>query len=256
MAGPLRLTMFFDDGIYGWSESHYDTLSQTLEAAVQRCVSFLVPQRMALMAAGPWLKYIRASYDNVFRDSQVFFTPTPPTNNAGQYANNSQWKQTSASAPWTVALLRGVGGDLYRKSIYVSGVVYVDPTDIGQPTQDPFLVQAFQNYQKVLINGYGFPVWLRDLATFPPHVITAMVPNATANTVTLTVPNHNIPNPPGPGTRVFLSKMRYFAAGKVKVNGPFPIVNVPDANTVVITNLNLPAGFLFLSGFCQYNVRG
>ena len=128
MANPLRITMFFDDGITGWSESHYDTVSTSLTNAVTFANQNLVPFRNQLLANGPWLKYIRASYDNVFRDSQVIFTPAPGTTHGGcTYQNNPNWATQQAATEWTCVLLRGVGGDLYRSLFYISGIPYLRP---------------------------------------------------------------------------------------------------------------------------------
>jgi hypothetical protein len=245
--------MFFTDGETGWSESHYDLQASTLIGAITTATTVLVPARIQLLAAGPWLKYIRASFDDTFRDSQVFFAPPNGFNAAGQNANNITWKNTPANAAWTVALLRGQSGDLYRKNVYISGIPYSDVTDVSAPFQDATLTAAFQAYSAVLLNTYGFPVWQRDIATFPLRPITAIQPGL--NVFTITVPLHGVPNPPPAGSRAFLSKVKYFNPNKLKLNGPYGIISVVDANTLILTGPPPPVGFAFVSGFFQWQSK-
>lgn len=256
MPRPLRLTMFFDDGISGWSETHYDVLASSLTVAVQNAVLKLLPARVNLLADGPWCKYLRASYDDTFRDSQVFFLPEPIRDTSlgtNPYLNNPAWKGLYSGEPWTVALCRGISGDLYRKQIYVSGTPYVDETDIGTPLGDAALLAAFQTYRGVLTAGYGFPIWRRDVTTYPLKPIQGISSVAPYN---ITVPNHGVPSPPPPGSRGFITQAHYFAPTKIKFNGPWGIVAVVDANTLTLANFP-PTGtpFQWTSGFFQYQTK-
>jgi hypothetical protein len=259
MPNPLRVTMFFDDGITGWSESHYDTISTNLQAAVAFCVANLVPARGNLLAAGPWLKYIRASYDNVFRDSQVFFTPQPPIGPFFSYINNSIWNNNPSASDWTCVLLRGVGGDLYRAPFYVSGIPYLDPNDVSTPQQDPVLVAAFNNYARALtINSYGFAVWLRDQLTYPlKPVVSIVAAPLPAPGYVLNVPLHGFTA--APGNRVYIYNSRFVVLPGQLVgrspNGPYSFT-VQDANNIVIPNFRFPAGTTFVSAQIQLNQRG
>lgn len=249
MPRPLRITMFFTDGTYGWSESHYDITAQDLTTAVNRANTVLVPARTALLAAGPWLKYLRASFDDTFRDAQVIFTPQPPLNAANRYINAPYWTTLDSGYVWNVALLRGVGGDLYRKQIYVSGIPYPDLDDTATPQGDSKLLAGFQFYSNALVLGnYGFPVWARDVQTYPLRQITAMV--STINGTQITVPNHGFLNQPG--YRIYLSKIKYLYTSKLKINGPYLVGQIVDANNVILAGLNVPvANFTFIAGYAQ-----
>lgn len=257
MAGPLRVTMFFTDGETGWSEGHYDLTSTSLILAVEKAQVILIPYRTQLLANGPWLKFLRASYDNVFRDSQVFFNP-PPTNFAanGQYVNNPNWKLLSSAVDWTTALLRGESGDLYRKQVYISGVPYIDTADVGTPQADPVLIASFQNYtNKLILNGYGFPIWQRDTTTYPLQKVLAAVAGPIGGQWNLTINQHNFPV--GAGNRVFLSQMKFVVpTGVIKghVNGPFTYV-VIDANTIGVLGFSPGPGTTFVSGIAQLNQK-
>lgn len=255
MPRPLRLTMFFDDGISGWSESHLDVNSATLQQAVQKALGTLVIARIQLMANGPWLKYLRASFDDTFRDSQVFYLPVPDRSNTGTVINNPLWKNTESGEPWTVALLRGVGGDLYRKQIYVSGVPYTDTPDTGDPFADPILVAAYNNYRNTLVTSYGFPIWRKDIQTYPLRPITAIVPGVLPGTWNLTVPNHGVASPVPPGTRGFLMKMRYLFSSRLKLNGPYGIASVIDPNTIQLGNFPWQPGAVFTGGLFQQQTK-
>lgn len=256
MPRPLRLSMFFDDQITGWSESHYDMTSPSLSSAVQKAVLGLVINRIQLLANGPWLKYVRASYDDTFRDSQVFFVPQPTISAiTGSYINNQDWKGTEGAEPWSVALLRGVGGDLYRKAIYISGLPTADFPDVGSPFSDPTFMAAFQLYRNALIQGYGFPVWRKDQQTYPLKTIVAIQNLVPGTPQQLNIPGHGVPNPPPVGSRGFLQKMHYSGPSKIKLNGPYAIQQVIDANNLVLAGFVFPAGFTFTSGFFQYQTR-
>jgi hypothetical protein len=254
MPRPLRVTMFFSDGISGWSESHMDMVNTDLTTAITAATGLLAPVRMNLMATGPWLQYIRASFDDTFRDAQVVFMPPPPLDVTNQrFLNNPLYKGTNSGEPWTVALCRGVGGDLYRKQIYVSGLPYIDEDDIKNPLADPTFVAAFGAYRVALIGKYGFPIWKRDIQTYPQRLITAINPGPP---ITLTVPNHGVPNPPPPGSRGFISKARYYSPNRIKFNGPWGISQVVDANTLILANFPPPgAQFQWVSGFFQFQQK-
>jgi len=213
----IRVTLFFEDGITGWTESHYDSQITTLQGAVTKALAQLVPARVQCLAAGPWLKYIRASRDGTFRDSQIAYTLPPGSSQSSPvYINNQRWAGTAAAVDWTTALLRGVGGDFYRKNIYLSGIPYSDPLDIGEPQLDQVLVRAVQQYANILSGqGYGFPVWLRD----PGQAAQALIPvssivwdNANLRFVFTTAAAHNLPqNPLSGGTfwRAFLHGLQF-----------------------------------------------
>jgi hypothetical protein len=256
-----RVTMFFVDGITGWSESHYDCTAQTLTAAIQNAATILVPARCQLLATGPWLQYVRASYDNVYRDSQVAYLEPPGMLN-GRVTNNPAWFQNPANIDFVTALLRGVGGDLYRKQIYVSGVPVPDETDVLQPVNDPNYLNAFINYERILTGAlgtvtpvYGFPIWQRDQITFPLHPITAVLNVAPW---TVTCPGHGlIPGAPPPaGTRVWIFGARYLPMlPKQKINGPWLVQNVIDANNLQLLNFAILPGTTVANASLQVQMK-
>jgi hypothetical protein len=259
MARPLRVTMFFDDGITGWSESHYDTTAPTLTAAVLAATTILVPARRKLLANGPWLKYIRASYDDTWRDSQVFFLPAPNIGAFGQYLNNLAWNTQSAAVEWTTVLLRGIGGDLYRKQIYISGIPFSDPTDVLSPQDDPTMVAAFQAYRSTLVNNiYGFSVWQRDIIQFPYKTITAVQPAVLPyGGINLTIPAHGFAAVPG--NRLWCWNFRYLfqqiPVGVRTPNGAYSFA-VVDPNTINVPAFRNPPTGIFVSGQAQQQVKG
>jgi hypothetical protein len=255
MVRPLRITMFFSDNITGWSESHMDMVNQDLTTAVTAATGLLAPARQGLMATGPWLQYIRASYDDTFRDAQVVYLPPPPPDprGANRYLNNPLYKGVYSGEPFVTALCRGVGGDLYRKQIYVSGLPYTDEFDIGSPLGDAVFLQAFNVYRQTLIGKYGFPIWKKDVQTYPLKPITAISPAPPYN---VTIPNHGVPSPVPVGTRGFISKAHYYSPTRIKFNGPWGIAAVVDANTLTLANFPPPGTtFQWTGGFFQQQTK-
>lgn len=261
MPNPLRVTMFFDDGISGWTETHYDVKSASLLAALQLAVfpGGLVNARTNLMACGPWLKYVRTSYDGVFRDSRVFLTPQPPVNSQGTYVNNPAYNVqglspiatiTEAGNPFYSVLLRAQSGDLYRKAIYVSGVDYNYIRDNSSILNSPIFTQSAFEYTAVLTANYGFPVWQRDTQTYPQFQITAI---GAAPNYTLTVPG--FPGLAGSGYRAYISQFRYGYPSRVKFNGPYGIVSSAGGQ-VQLAGFTVPTGVTFVSGQIQLQAKG
>jgi hypothetical protein len=250
---PLRVTMFFQDIEAGWSESHHDMLSTSLTAAISLAKTALIPQRTNLLAAGPWLKYIRASYDDTFRDAQVFFNP-PGFSKYGvpPFDNNPQWDNNESADSWNAALLRGISGDLYRRQVYISGIPAYLMTDFNDPFGDAILVGAFLTYKETLVANYGFPVWQRDIQTYPLKSISFIAPSTVYGWV-LTVPNHgfSLAN----GQRIFLSKSKYYGQ-KFKYNGPYGLAAIIDQNTIALANFNPPVGNVYLAGYAQQQLKG
>lgn len=253
MVRPLRITAFFDDGAYGWSESHYDMISIGLQEATARFGNTVLPTRVNMMASGPWLKFVRASFDDTWRDSSVDLVPPGPIGPLGDIVNNPLWANQYASTEYQTALLRAEGGPLYRKNIYISGVPYKDPTDVSTPQQDPIFVQAFLAYAGQLRGNYGFPIWRRDIQTFPYKAVTRIAADPVSGWQ-LTVPLHGFPNPVAPGTRLWCWNMRFllqqpYGRGQ-NPNGAYAF-SVIDPNTLLVPAFRFPLGSFFVSGQVQ-----
>jgi hypothetical protein len=256
-----RVTMFFVDGISGWSESHYDCSAANLSQALLNAMAILVPARTNLLSSGPWLQYVRTSYDNVYRDSQVSYV-APPGMLLNKVTNNPAWFQNLTNLDFVTMLLRGVGGDLYRKSIYVSGVPVPQESDVTPPVLDANIVAAFINYERVLTGSqgaitpvYGFPIWQRDQITFPLHPITAF---ANIAPWTITCPGHGLPigGPPPAGTRVWIFNAKYLPVlPKQKINGPWLVSSVIDANTLTLLNFSIQPGTVVQNASLQVQMK-
>lgn len=225
--------MFFTDGKYGWSETHWNKTIITTVAATLAQGLGLAKVRSKLLGydAGrkePNLAFLRASNDLVQRDSLV----QAVNYNGGTFggAFNPVGK---ADLPYSVTLLRAESGPNYRKQIYLSGVpdsVQVDPSPAPL---DPDWFKLFLDYQQELVANWGFKSQARGLDNLPLVVLgmTAGPP------ISINIPAHGLTN--GDVVRVSNTVPKW----------PYPgyhTIHVTDANNFTLTDI--PTGFAWLSG--------
>jgi len=150
MAGPFRMTMFFRDHAYGWSESHWGNAAIGSVGDLKAIGPQLWKARAALLGfdpgdPDPQLVYVRYSDDSIKGDSLI----ETPIAGGGAIAGKIT-AGDPAEVPYSVILLRGESTSLYHKMFYLSGVpdsVIVDPPG---PIQPPAFSKALTAYFTVL----------------------------------------------------------------------------------------------------------
>ena len=207
-----KLTMFFKDGEYGWSETHYyATVNAPLETVLLQG-KVLATVRSTLLGNQPRLTYLRVSYDDVWRDSLI------DSRSSDVMVNTDG---PDAEIPYSVILVRGNSGTLYRKSIYVSGIADSAIVDPAGPKLTADYLKAFKKYFTALTDFWGFRVIIRDTVTNPYRDVTAITGPAP---MTFTVPAHGL------ATNDSIRYQGYKDQAKASCNGIWTIDKVDADN--------------------------
>lgn len=232
MPNMPRATMFFSDGKYGWSESHYDPVDgDSLQVVLTKAIE-LATARSLLLGAGPTLDYIRVSYDSVWRDSLVAPGIQPYGPPPNYYNKKFPPPDGNSDVAYSVFQAMGLSGTLFRKPIYLSGVPDVVITDPQSNPINPDWRKAFNAYRAILIATWGFKVIDRDPTSNPPKTIQAISYANPPGLTTLNVPGHGLLT--GDKVRVYGVKQ---APNTNKLNGVWfvtvPVVGGnPDVNNI------------------------
>lgn len=205
---PYKVTLFFEMGKFGWSESLLNSAGDHT-TALQRA-NQLLQVRSPIMAKEVACTYIRVSDIAIKGDSRISIPV------AGGVKG---MLGLTADAPWNAALVRCDAGALYRRSLWVRGVtdqqVHVSPT--GQLVFDHALQQAaWDAFRAEIVNGN----WaMQALDKAAPG---GLIANATtvAPIVCTSVGNHNLAS----GDKVTISNGK----GMVYINGVWRITKLTD----------------------------
>lgn len=168
-------TFFFKSGLYGWSESFYDTKMSIAQALTH--FGDLKTARLALLNRSSQLVALRVSDDAIFRDSQVItYAGADAQGTAGPADDTGQ-------QPYDALVYRCEGGPLQRRSYLVRGIPtgVVDATGVYAPS--PFWLPLAAAFRGVLVNGFGNP----DGFEFKHSTSTAEL----AVTALITTPGNN-----------------------------------------------------------------
>jgi len=250
MAQFPRLTIFFEDGKYGWSESHFYRAPVTDLHQVINDGVILARARADLLGTGPTINELRASFDDVFRDSfiNVFNPPLQTTLFAG---GGSVPPEVTSDLPYSVTLLRLESGANYRRSLYLSGVpdaYQLDPNaQYGAQWETNFGLWADQLADDPVNQTtglWGFKALQRppDVPTFPITGITFGLPTiitAVGNTFTV-------------GQRIHIRLVKQ-TPKKPSVNG-FWYVLAKTGDQVTLANSSF-AGEAYLGGGIVYDAQ-
>lgn len=141
----IRGQIFFESGNTGWTETYFYEGSSLFDF-VQNQLSLLRNKRMALSSPDIRSTYLRASFDNVFRDSQVLTVVR-----SGTYGNKT-------SDPTFVSLLLRLSAtDLYRRPVFLRGVP--DELIDGQTFRpDATWTNNFNDFGRYLVRGFRIRV--------------------------------------------------------------------------------------------------
>jgi hypothetical protein len=245
-----KVTFFFSDGEYTWSETHWRVdPTETAEVVMDRA-KVLAPYRLRLLGVerdsvsgrdrSPSLDEIRVSFEDVTRDSKI----------DGSFAHKTlQYSRFTPpfppEPPYHVLKVRMDGGIFYRKTLFLGGVP--DAVIISRDRVDPSaggFRQEFDAWANVIgpsatrrTSGWGFLVRARPaagIAEFPLGNIRFVDGVGTI----VTVPGH----PFLEGTVVHVRGGSYQAGG-FAVRGDYR-VHVLDVNNFTLVDAPAPIGYL------------
>lgn len=151
MAAQFRITLFFEVGGDGWSESYHSSLQNPTTVVTQAIT--LVGLRIQMLPANIDLTHVRISDDLIFRDIYFDFL-TLPVN--GTYVGVPQLP------PWNALLIKMQGTDArFIRNLFLRGI----PTDqvSGQTfTPQKTWLTAYNAYLNYLTGG-GFAIKAKDV---------------------------------------------------------------------------------------------
>jgi len=167
----IRATWFFGGvGNVGWTETWFDG-SGTPQAALAKADTNLRPQRLGVLSAAYSLRQIRASDENVLRDSQIIsYTAAQGAGAIIPASDLADWGVGTEAQAATVALLiRMEAGSLNRRMFLMRGLP-LGPfgADLAyQPTA--LWVGAFNAWKAAFTgaNGYQLRVQGTGASSFP-----------------------------------------------------------------------------------------
>lgn len=176
----VKITMFFDDGVQGWSETHFTayTVIGSATASYQAMLNLCNARIQCLDGKNVTLLKARCSVDNIQRDRQLLLQQDVPVKNmAGIYpgginAGTPPWSWQSPHVSWLADMDTGIDG--VNPTLYIAGL----PANSGQLGNNPYTATAptpgsiLESYLSVLTNGlYGCSY--REWPSDPPTAITS-----------------------------------------------------------------------------------
>jgi hypothetical protein len=230
-----RATMFFKQGEFGWSETHWHQNINITTGALYTASLGLANARAALLDSQSTLNEVRVSQDTVFRDSLVE-TFIPPLSGAGFGGGGAFGLQ-----PFDVLSLRAEGTSQYRKIIYLGGIESSFWSNPFVGISDPGWLAYFNIYKAELLANWGFKAQVspdKTMINIPPptgYDITAVDPG---------LPNVYTITHPGPGfathQKVRIRGVRMLNPRTPRVAGNY-VAQVTTATTTIISQ-NHPPG--------------
>lgn len=178
-ASGCRVTFFFSDDVYGFSETHNYLAASQISAAINPAKA-LLKKRLKICGFGVTPVGVRLSMEGVFRDSQVLSADdlaglAPAT---GTYQDSNGVAQPNDSdQPKACVRVRAESGTLHRKSIFLAGVpdVIIRENPRGPAVaQIPQWEKDFKLYVKELLNGWGFVARSAENGNLTRRQVTAV----------------------------------------------------------------------------------
>lgn len=239
----LKVTMFFDEAKFGWSESHYWIAGGAVDSIDAQCLA-LGKARAALLGGGgalngqpgPTLNFIRVSDDTVFRDSHLVQLNSRVSGPLGLTSSTAVQKGPTGQ-PNVAVRMRGESTPRVRAYFYLAGCpAAINPwgnyVDFSQITGYPTYVDK---YISVLQTGWGFrakslpvqsKVYMVGSEAVQPGRLQIYVVGAYAANI---------------GDPIQLSGFRMASRANQPINGKYQIGNVvanagPPATTIITLN--------------------
>lgn len=225
MAGQMRITLFFQQGDYGWTESYFPPSTDYTSATA--FANLLAPIRVGLLAAGgstPVMTGYRVSDDTVFRDALVQFFQPPLQ---GALSGNPLH-------PTTCLLLRLTATPLVRRPLYARGIPDSLMRADGSYIPGPALgaVNTLRNFLK------GPPAWLVKTSLTSPLAQIFRLGNVTAPNNFTTIQPHG-----------FNANDTVIVKGTSRHRNPVGIWKVgpgPGITTFTLVGVDLPADYAYV----------
>lgn len=170
-----KISLFFEDGAYGWSESFYLTSVGDLATAVTQGY-VLASKRCKMLGSGPVCTYIRATEDPSTRSSIVVNGVSPiSAPGVRPYYTTDYGLNNNSDLPYSVTLLRIEGGAAHRKQLYLSGVADEDQLDPTGNYSPAFMVY-YRAWKAELVANWNFKVINKDPGINPVTNIFSWTP--------------------------------------------------------------------------------
>lgn len=224
-----KLTMFFTQGVYGWSESFFrEAGSETLQAQMDRAL-ILAPKRIKCSGEGTSLPFLKVSIEGTARDVLLYSyaarTNTVPTGQSGK----------ESDIRFTSALIRRTSADNRSFSnYYLRGIWDTLVGGTGFSAADPLWNGNLAEFRGTTIaQGWGFMA--KNYATSKSkYNIATLVQNADGKITYTTVSDVFPPETFGTKQKIFVSGI----LGSVLANGV--LIVVPSAARVCTTIKRIP----------------
>jgi hypothetical protein len=176
----VKITMFFDDGVQGWSETHYTAETSIGSATNSYQLMLALVNARILLVDGTNVTFLKArtSVDNISRDRQLLLQKDVPTKLPGKgyqggiNAGTVPWAWQSPHVSWVVDMDTEVDG--VNPTQYLAGM----PANTGQIGNNAYTATApspgtlMEAYYSLLVNGsYGCAY--RKWPSNPPTIATS-----------------------------------------------------------------------------------
>lgn len=240
MADRVRLTMFFEQGKYGWTETFYLPNSTLSDALTKGFI--LRERRRNLLGANATIKALRVSDDAFFRDSLLQTVPSDLGNGLLTWGNSDP--------AFTALLWRLEGGERHRRQLYMRGV----PDEVIQIPDPPVFRPAYQKVLDAYILEIKTGAWAFKIIQVPPTVPAIAVANFVNSDppVVTTGVNHGYAT----GDNVLIRGVVGFETGAGRnANGRW-YVNVLTVQSFEIKGRPIPVGSYLSGGTCVKRVYG
>jgi hypothetical protein len=228
MAGQMRLTVFFQSGTYGWTETLFPGVPDGDYGAAIAAANIYCPVRQGLLAAGagtaPVIVGYRVSDDTIFRDALVQFFQPPL---AGSFSGVPE-------TPFSCCLVRLVAGPLWRRPLYLRGIPSTIVHDDGSYNPIPTWVGQINLLRNLLVGPPAYRV--KSTVTSPPQPIVRIQSIAPPNNVTTLTPMGLVPHQ----LIVIKGPSRHRNPVGLQIVGPIIV-----GNSFTLTGVDLPADYVY-----------
>lgn len=143
----MRVTLFMQQGNYGWSE-HYMNSNSTFDG-VAAAAATLRDVRVRMLPPSARITYIRISDDDDFRDS-LLISEASSTGSASEIVD-------SASA-FTACLIRIFATPKIRKSMYIRPAQVLEGVNSDRVLDAPTWISGFNPWRNLLIGASGWSI--------------------------------------------------------------------------------------------------
>lgn len=241
-----KLTYFFNQGRWGWSETWYKTVG-TLPDLYRAGLAF-ADKRAACLAKGCIIEAMRSSLEGVNGDSYM------------ETALGGKLPKTpivlEADAPWNALLLRAEATSLYRRQVWLRGVPDEDITydpNTGLFTLAPKQENKYLNLKKaILANAFQIRAHSKDPLLAPRKRNASMSIPVGGEAVDVACEDHGLVV----GDNVHIGGVKQTFA-PIKMNGNYEVIGVPGLGTytVSVPNVSIAKLGTFLKyGYTQKRV--